>query len=334
MIPYKGSKIEKGRDGAEYILRNDAMYTGYEHSQAEHSEFFLSLKNNCVILGRICPSCEKIDVPPAKLRCPPCSPPVDPTKHLQQIGFREMVVVALSDRGFLEATPPVVCFAPANFKSEVPYANGYVRLYTKEGTATNGAMKIRIRTTTGLMRPGIAKWKDEVKIVFRDEREGSICDIFAVPASELAEEQLQKSPLFESDIEWDRDMDLNIRVDDSFTQSGDFLRKEWMIFASRIERSKRAQKDLANWSSRILVATLGGDFGLLIVDGALVVDGCDLFDPDIILRVDDPKTLLRYVHDGYALTNLFLEGSLHLNVLNETIFKMDRLPRSLKRDGV
>lgn len=337
MIPLQGSQIVKGRDGREYILVNTGMYTGMQHSQAEHSEFFLSLKNDCVILGRICLSCKKIDVPPAKLRCPSCSPLLDPKAELQQIGFREMVFMEMSDRGFMEATPPVVCFGPANFKSEVPYANGYVRLYIngKEKLASNGAMKIRIRTTTGLMRPGIVRWKDEVKIVFRDEREGSIRDIFAVTASELSKEQLKKSPLFESDIVWKKDSDYSkMKVRKFFMESKEHLLKEFISFIYRIGRSKRAIKDISNWKSRIKIVTGGGSFGLCIENNFLRIEDCNMRDPDIIFRTEDPSILLAYLHDGRALTNLFLEGALQLNVLNETVFKLDRIPRSLKRDGV
>lgn len=336
MIPLQGSQVVKGRDGREYILINTGMYTGMQHSQAEHSEFFLFLKRHCVIVGRICPSCEKIDIPPAKLRCPSCHPLLDPKAELQQIGFREMVLVEMSDRGFLEATPPVVCFAPANFKSEVPYANGYVRLYIhgKEKLASNGAMKIRMRTTTGLMRPGIAKWKDEVKIVFCDEREGSIRDIYAVPASELSKAQLEKSPLFESDIAWKKDSDYSaIEVRESLIPKKIALISEFISFAYRIGVSGRARKDLANWESSIRVVTGGGTFVIHIENGNLRMEDADIPDPDIIFRVEDPNILRKYLDDGHALTNLFLEGELQLNVLNETIFKLDRIPRSLKRDG-
>lgn len=335
MIPERGTTIiTSERDGREYILVNTGMYTGMQHSQAEHSEFFLSLKNDCVMLGRFCKSCGRIDVPPAMMRCPACSPDPDPKAELQQIGFREMGVVAMSDRGFLEATPPVVCFAPANFKSEVPYANGYVRLYTQEGLVSTGAMKIRIRTTTGLMRPGVAKWKDEVKIVFRDEREGNIRDICAVPASELSDAQLEKSPLFESDIAWKKDSDYSdIEIRESFIESKNFLIREFISFAYRIAVSKRAKKDLGNWKSKIKVVTGGGTFVIHIENNNLRMEDADISDPDIIFRVEDPNTLLQYLHDGHALTNLFLDGALQLNVLNETVFKLDRIPRSLKRDG-
>lgn len=331
MIPYEGSTI-KGIDGEDYILKNSAMYTAYQHSQAEHSRFFLGLKNQCVILGRRCPSCNILDVPPAKLRCPQCSPPPVPGEKLQQIGFMEMVLEEVSDRGFMEASPPVVCFAPANFKTEVPYANGYVCLWSKTGIDYSTAIKLRIRTTTGLIRPGIVKWKDEVKIVFRNEREGSIRDIFAVPARELTQEQWNKSPLFENDLMWATD-DLQRKCKDHMRAHRDVIvRIPFQIFAERISQSKRAQKDLSNWKSVIRVYTEGGVFGLKIENNLLTVIDGDVQDPDVVFSVDNPYVFLDYLEKGCALTNLFLEGKLNLSVLNETVFKLDRIPRSLKRD--
>lgn len=324
MIPYFGSQIVVGKDGKNYILQNDVMYTGYQHSRAEFSEFFLALKEGKIV-GRRCDGCNTLEIPPFELRCPKCN-------------FKEMVLEEVSDRGFMRATPVVVFFAPANFKDEVPYATGYVMLYGKNGAGTrkktSTAMQVRIRTTTGLIKPGILKRYDEIKIVFADKPNGHMRDIFAVPASELSVNQRCKSPLFESELTWNTDTSLQKEFSEEFVPHKKEIEEDFADLASRIFMSRRAQKDLANWKSKIKVITGGGIFSLEILENKLFVMRADVHnDPDVIFAVNDPFEFKPYLTKGYALTNLFAEGKLDLSKLDETVFRFDRIPRSLERDN-
>src|SRR5436190_7718595 len=73
MWPRTGIQEVPGRDGGTYLLRNDAMFTGVQHSQGEHSEFFLALRDERRIFGYRCPSCRHLIVPPFMRRCPTCN---------------------------------------------------------------------------------------------------------------------------------------------------------------------------------------------------------------------------------------------------------------------
>src|SRR5438093_13096161 len=96
MWPQVGMQEVPGRDGGRYLLRNDAMFTGVQHSQGEFSEFFLALRDERRIFGYRCPSCRHLIVPPFMRRCPTCNcvelpkdyladrtlPPTTPENHI------------------------------------------------------------------------------------------------------------------------------------------------------------------------------------------------------------------------------------------------------------
>ena len=103
--------------------------------------------------------------------------------------------------------------------------------------------------------------------------------------------------------------------------------------SAAVERSPRAQHNLAGWDRRILVQTSGGSFGLAIYDGKLgVMDAFD--DSDFVMVVHDPQLLIDWMTFRAALTNAIIEGKLWISLNREftTIFKLDRLPRSTRRD--
>ena len=170
MMPQKDSEIVKGKDGLPYLVRNDAMFTGMQHSQGEFSEFFLGLRDEFKILGHRCVQCRVLIIPPFMKRCEECN-------------FILMDKEYVKDTGVMAASPVITLFAPSRFKNEVPFANGRVFLKDWRGRLTDTAMPIRAKTTTGSIRPGIYKKETKIKIVFSDHREGSLLDIFAVPES-------------------------------------------------------------------------------------------------------------------------------------------------------
>jgi len=68
-------------------------------------------------------------------------------------------------------------------------------------------------------------------------------------------------------------------------------------------------------------------------------------DPDLVVAIQDPSILLAWLRDSTepvgngakspALTDLVIEGTIVLNKPElETITRLDRVPRSLRRDNV
>ncbi|MBI2450171.1 MAG: hypothetical protein HYV47_01390 [Candidatus Nealsonbacteria bacterium] len=320
MFPHVGVNEVKGIDGQDYLIRNEAMFTGYQHTAGEFSRFFKSLRDDCKILGNRCPQCHQLICPPFQKRCPQCN-------------FIEMWPEEVKDAGRMDASPPIVFFAPARFKDQVPYAEGYVYLEDENGKEADTAIKVRVRTTRGMIKPGIFKKDTKVKVVFADKRVGRILDIFAVPQAELTQEQIAKTPLMESDLSWDKPIEPSFEKPtaemlSAFNRVLDGLK----LLSARIKKSPRAQKDLANWSRRVQVKTRGGEFGFVVDNGRLEISS--FTEPDLILAVENPAALLSWLERGSALTNLVMEGTLWVSKPElETISRLDRLPRSLRRDN-
>jgi hypothetical protein len=266
-------------------------------------------------------------------RCPACN-------------FVDMKEEYVKDRGIMAATPVITVFAPSRFKGQEPFGTGRVFLETADGKLTETAMLVRVRTTRGTIRPGIYKKGTPVKIAFCDSRHGEMLDIFAVPQSELTRKQLAKSPLFESEIEWGRLSEMEFRKPSAqLRKTFDEVRAHFQKLAEMIPHSPRATANLANWRRTVTVRTGGGTFGLVLDQGKLRVRNEAIKDSDLVLAVEDPSILLAWLRDSTepvgdgakspALTDLVIEGTLVLNKPElETITRLDRVPRSLRRDNV
>ncbi len=332
MLPTQGiSEIRAG--GRTYLQRNDAMFTGMKHSQAEFSDFFLALRDEGRILGRRCPQCKHVIVPPFMTRCPACN-------------FVEMEPVYLKDVGVMVATPVITVFAPSRFKGQEPFGTGRVFLETASGKLTDTAILIRVRTTQGTIRPGIYKKGTAVKLAFRDQRAGEILDLFAVPQSELTEAQIAKSPLLESEIEWGKISQLQVGSPTPETQAAvQQIRTHFRELTTLVSGSPRATANLANWRRTVTLRTGGGSLSFAVEDGKLRLLDQTRDDADLILWLKDPRVLLEWLRDSTerlgedvkspALTDLVIDGTLVLNKPElETITRLDRVPRSLRRDHV
>ena len=332
MLPKAGiTEVQAG--GGKYLLRNDVMFTAMQHAQGEFSDFFRALRDEGKVFGHRCPQCRHLIIPPFMKRCPACN-------------FVEMSKEYVRDRGVMAATPVITVFAPSRFKGQVPFGTGRVFLETLEGKLSDTAMLIRVRTTRGTIRPGIYKKGTPVKIAFRDERTGEMEDIFALPQSELTAEQLAKSPLLESEIEWGRLEEHELGP--ATPQLQEVLREVKVHFrklAELIPQSARATANLAHWNRTVNVQTGGGNFSFTVQKGNLQVQEESAEEADLILRLKDPSVLLAWLRDstesvgkGFespALTDLVVEGTLVLNKPElETITRLDRVPRSLRRDRV
>ena len=332
MLPMEGITEIQAPDGI-YLQRNDAMFTGMKHTRGEFSDFFRALRDEGKVLGHRCPECRHLIIPPFMRRCPACN-------------FVEMKKEYVHDIGVMAATPVITVFAPSRFKGQEPFGTGRVFLETADGKLSDTAMLVRVRTTRGTIRPGIYKKGTPVKIAFCDSRQGEMLDIFAVPQNELTPQQLVKSPLLESELEWGRLAEMEFaepsaELEKTFKE----VRKHFQKLAEMISHSPRATANLANWRRKVTVRTGGGTFGLVMNQGKLQVRNAAVKDPDLVLAIQDPSILLIWLQDSTepvgdqvkspALTDLVIEGTLVLNKPElETITRLDRVPRSLRRDNV
>jgi uncharacterized OB-fold protein len=332
MLPMEGITDVQGADGT-YLQRNDVMFTAMKHTQGEFSDFFRALRDQGKVFGHRCPECRHLIIPPFMRRCPACN-------------FVEMKKEFVRDTGVLAATPVITVFAPSRFKGQEPFGTGRVFLETKDGKPSDTAMLVRVRTTRGTIRPGIYKRGTPVKVVFCDSRQGEMLDIFAVPQNELTPRQLAKSPLFESELKWGRLSDMEFgKPTVPLQKTLQEVRVHFQKLAAMIPHSPRAMANLANWRRTVTVRTGGGTFGLVVNNGKLQVQKEGGKNPDLVAAIQDPSILLAWLRDSTepvgdsvkspALTDLVIEGTLVLNKPElETVTRLDRVPRSLRRDNV
>ncbi len=332
MLPMEAITEVQGADGV-YLQRNDAWFTGVKHSQGEFSAFFLALRDEGKVMGNRCPECKHLIIPPFMRRCPACN-------------FVEMKKEYVKDIGIMCATPVITVFAPSRFKGQEPFGTGRVFLETADGKLSDTAMLVRVRTTRGTIRPGIYKKGTPVKLAFCDSRHGEMLDVFAVPQSELTKKQLAKSPLFESEIEWGRLSALEFgKPTAQLRKTLQEVKSHFRRLAEMIPLSARATVNLANWRRTVTVRTGGGSFGLVVDHGKLRVLNEIPKAPDLVMALKDPSVLLLWLRDSTvpvgdtvnspALTDLVIEGTLVLNKPElETITRLDRVPRSLRRDRI
>ena len=305
------------RDGVSYLQSNEAMFTFYKRTKGEFSKYFLGLRDEKKIYGIKCPECGTVRVPPFALMCPDCD-------------FAEMEYVEMGDRGVMNSTPPITYFAHSLFQSWVPFGRGRVLL---EGADT--ALPIHVYTTKGVLTPFIFRKGTEVKVVFRDERIGKPTDVFAVPASELTAEQLAKTPLSESELDFSAPEEpalgeATAEQREAFREALDKLRE----LSAGVGKSPRAQHNLAGWKRAIELKTAAGSLTLQIDDGSLAVAEGRPEAADLVMIVADPGLLVDWLGFKEALTNAIVTGKLWISINREftTIFKLDRLPRSVRRD--
>ena len=305
-------------DGVPYLQTNEGMFTFYKRTKGEFSRYFLALRDEMKILGVRCPECGTVRVPPFALMCPDCE-------------FAAMETVEMPDQGVMNSTPPVTYFAHSLFQSWVPFGRGRVVL---EGADT--ALPIHVYTTRGVLTPFIFEKGTPVKVVFRDERQGKPTDIYAVPMAELSPEQQAKTPLMESDLDFSEppEPELGEASDEdreAFARAVEMLRE----LSSGVAQSPRARHNLAGWRRRIEVKTPAGALELLIDDGSLeVVEGGSGQPADLVMQCRESQLLVDWMSFKEALTNAIITGRLWISINREftTIFKLDRLPRSVRRD--
>jgi uncharacterized OB-fold protein len=314
-IPDVGSTVETIED-QDYLIVNDAMYTFYRRSRGELSAFFLALRDEKKLLGCKCTECGLVRVPPFLTHCPDCN-------------FARTELVEVEQVGVMNSTPPITYFATALFQDMAPYGRGRVIF---RGADT--AMSVNLYTTTGILVPGIINKGTEVKLVFRDWRNGNVRDVFCVPASELSPEQITRKGLLESEIDWESPVEPKIpKATNRDTATFEKIFKQIKTIVGEMNGNVRARKDIAGWKRNVLVKTRGGQFALIIDDGDIRVEKKKVPSPDFVMVSESPKTLLDGLAYRGAITDSVINKKLWIskNMEFTTIFKLDRMARSVAR---
>jgi uncharacterized OB-fold protein len=315
MIPDVESEvIEVG--GQRYLQSNEAMFTFYKRSNGEFSPYFLALKEKKAILGAKCPTCKLVRVPPFLLFCPECD-------------FNPIELVEMPHTGVMNSTPPITYFGHSLFQHQVPFGRGRVIL---DGADT--ALPIHVYTTRGVLTPRVFKKGTRVKVIFRDERIGKPTDIFAVPIQEVPEHKRGVKGLQETDLDWESPAEPEIPAQtEEAKKAYELVFSQMEEMTSKVARSERAQKNLAGWKRTIQVRTPGGSLGLVIDDGKFKVEAGEIDAPDLVMVARDPGVFSDWMNFKDSLTNAIIAERLWISLNKEfiTVFKLDRLPRSIRR---
>ena len=304
------------------LERTEPMFTTYWASAGEVSPFFLAVMKGKKIIGARCPKCKMVICPPYMTRCPVC--------QKDDYSLVDMEVgIELPQVGYMLGTPPITVFANARFARYAPFGRGRVILGESQS-----ALPIQVFTTTGFLKPGIFKAGTKVKIIFRKQRMGFSTDYFAVPLDEVPEKLRDKNGVEETALKW-RSLEISEpQISDEFKKQFPRMLQAVTKFVGAIPKSPRAQRDLANWTRKIQVKTGGGKFGLVLDKQRIKVVKEKITRPDLVLVVEDPANLVGWTNGG-SLVNLIRIGTAGINNLQdmETIFKLDRLHRSIRRDA-
>ena len=315
-LPKEVSVIQ-GKDGSPYLQFNTGMLTLYKQTYGEISRFFMALKAGKLI-GARCKKCGQVMVPAATWHCPDCN-------------FAAMDEVTLPHQGVLAATAPITFFPSATFVGKAPFCRGYVDVATSAKAAS--FLPCRLRTTTGIPRPGIFVKGTELKIVFEDDRQGTILDIFAVPMSEVPAKLRKKEPLLASQLNLENPPVPKVTENRKWKDPFAAAMKDMKAMAARITKGSRAAHDLADRSHAIGVKTGGGKFGMVITSGKLRIVDTPPAKVNFTMTAEDPTVFSKWVKGG-SLSDAVMEGLLWLPNLEAfpALYALDRLPRSIRRD--
>jgi uncharacterized OB-fold protein/putative sterol carrier protein len=315
MIPKVESEVIEV-EGRRYLQSNEAMFTFYKRTKGEFSPYFLGLKERKAILGAKCHTCELVRVPPFLLFCPECD-------------FEPLEVVEMPDTGAMNSTPPITYFAHSLFQHQVPFGRGRVML---DGADT--ALPIHVYTTKRILTPRVFKKGTRVKVIFRNKRIGKPTDIFAVPIEEIPGNKREIRGLEESDLDWESPVEPKLPTPTGKDKAAyESVLAQIEEMTPKVARSQRAQKNLAGWKRKIQVSTPGGSMALVIDDGKFEVQAGEIETPDFVMVARDPAVFSDWMNFKDSLTNAIIAERLWISRNKEfiTVFKLDRLPRSIKR---
>ena len=243
--------------------------------------------------------------------------------------FEKLELIEMPDTGVMNSTPPITYFGHSLFQHQVPCGRGRVIL---KGADT--ALPINVYTTKGVLTPRVFKRGTPVKVVFRDQREGKPTDIFAIPLNELPKSKQKKKCLLESELDWRSPKEPKVP---KMTARSKKLLEEVLENlqdrARQIPGSARAKKDLAGWKRKIQVKTGGGNFVLEIANKNLKAKKGKVAKPDLVMVCKNPSLFNDWMNLKESLTNAIIKEDLWISINSEfiTVFKLDRIPRSLRR---
>jgi uncharacterized OB-fold protein len=304
------------------VERTEPMFTTYWASAGELSPFFLAVMKEKKIIASRCPKCNMIICPPYMTRCPSC--------QQKDFSFVDMETgIEMPQVGYMLGTPPITVFANARFARYAPFGRGRVILGESQS-----ALPIQVFTTTGFLKPGIFQRGTQVKIIFRKVRMGFSTDYFAVPLDEVPEKLRDKNGVEETALKWKTQEIAEPQPTDAYKKTFSKALQAVTKFVSAIPKSPRAQRDLKNWTRKIQVKTGGGKFGLLLDKQRIRLAKEKVSRPDLTLVMEDPAQLTGWTQ-GDSLVNMIRMGFAGVSNLQdmETIFKLDRLHRSMRRDA-
>jgi hypothetical protein len=235
----------------------------------------------------------------------------------------------MPDTGVMNSTPPITYFGHSLFQHQVPFGRGRVML---DGADT--ALPIHVYTTKGVLTPRVFKKGTRVKVIFRDSRIGKPTDIFAVPMEEIPEHRRGVRGLQESDLDWESPVEPELPAPTGEAKKAyESVLAQMKDMTSKVAHSERAQKNLAGWKRRMQVKTPGGSIGIMINDGRIDIQAGEIDAPDFVMVAGDPAIFTDWMNFKDSLTNAIIAERLWISLNREfiTVFKLDRLPRSIKR---
>jgi len=303
-------------DGKRYLESNEAMFTFYKRSKGEFSRYFLGLKEEKKIYGMKCPKCGLVRVPPFELYCPDCE-------------FTELREVEMAQEGVMNSTPPITYFGHSLMQHQVPFGRGRVML---DGADT--ALPIHVYTSKGVLTPRVFKRGTRVKVIFRKDRIGNPRDIFAVPIEEVPEKLRGAKGVEEHQLDWESPVEPSVPAPTPEARKAhDSVVQELIAMSAQAAGSDRVRKDLAGWKRDIQVKSPGGAFGLRIDNGKLSVEPKGFDRPDMVMIAKDPELFSEWMSSKESLTNAIIAEKLWISHNKEftTVFKLDRVPRSIRR---
>lgn len=313
-------------DGSQVLMHPRMFGVTQMVAAGEQSAWMLALKERAVILGGKCPNCGEVYVP-LFLEC--CANP--------GCRFTPLEPVELPDIGCLTAEPVVTLFAPARMNNEAPFCHGMVFL-GDDCVKADMAMMFRLETTTGVIRRGVYKHDTIVKLVFEDEREGLITDVFGVPLDELPPELQQKSPLFLSDLNMQEPAPPVYEKDAAVRTTLEELVDQIEAFLAKASNSPRNRAMLEGMDMTAGFVTPAGNFSVFLQRGEASVSTWTLDDPespDVKFATEDVEAIRQWTRGG-SLTNLFALGKLWMSNREgmRVLENLDRLWRAAVRDGM
>lgn len=116
---------------------------------------------------------------------------------------------------------------------------------------------------------------------------------------------------------------------------GRWVERAYYGLARKAAKSTRAQDDLAGWKRTVQVKTGGGPFVIQIARKRLIFHEGSVKKPDFVMVVKDPRLFEDWVNFTESLTSAIIAEKLWIskNVEFMTVFKLDRIPRSVRRSN-